>query len=261
MHLPRPAIHWVALGLAALVLPPVWAAPDVTAQLQAGDAARHQFNLDQALGAYRDAYRLDPACYEAAWKLARALTDKGTLTPDQAQQKQFYEEAVQAARTAIRLKQRDSAGHTSLAIAVGKLALFEGGRQKVELSKEVKEEATLAVQLNPRDDLGYHVLGVWNREMVELNWALRQIAQLLYGKFPPASLDNAIAFLQHAIEITPDNVAHHVELGNTYAAAEQWQKAGDELAHALALPQSWVTDGYYKARAEEALKRVKPHLK
>jgi tetratricopeptide (TPR) repeat protein len=247
----------VVLALLAAAQP-AWAEPDAAAQLAAGDAARREFNLDGALTAYREAYRLAPANYEAAWKLARALTDKGTLSDARAQ-KPLYEEATTCARAAVKLQPRDSAGRTSLAIAVGKLALFEGGQRKVELSKEVKDEATRAVQLNPRDDLAYHVLGVWHREMVQLNWALRQIAQLLYGRFPPASLDNSIALLQRAVEIAPGNVAHHVELGTSYAAARRWAEADAALAKALSLPKTWVTDDHYKQKAKEVLQQVKRH--
>ena len=138
--------------------------------------------------------------------------------------------------------------------------LFEGGQRKVELSKEVKEEAARAAQLNSREDLAYHVLGVWNREMVELNWMLKKFAELLYGKFPAASLDNATTYLERAAELAPERLAHHVELGLTYASARQWQKADAELSRAVAMPKSWVTDDYYKRLAKQNLERVKRHL-
>ena len=72
----------------------------------------------------------------------------------------------------MKLKPDDSKGHTYLAIAVGKLALYEGGKRKVELASEVKKEAERAIKLNAREDLtAWHVLGVLrNGEMAELNW-------------------------------------------------------------------------------------------
>lgn len=152
-------------------------------------------------------------------------------------------------------------GHLYLSIAVGKLALYQGGKRKVELSKEVRTEAKNALALNAGEDLAEHVMGIWNREMVQLNWFLRKFAELLYGKFPPASLDESLQHLQRAVKLAPDVVSHHVELGISLAAARQWSKAKAELERALAMPKAWVTDEYYKEQARKELQEVKRHVK
>src|SRR5258706_8503438 len=146
--------------------------------LQAGDAALAKFDLDAALVVFRRAYEADPHNYEATWKLARAVADKGTLTEDREAQKKLIVEAEQLARTAVALNAKDPKRHVYLAVAVGKLALFEGGKRKVELSKEVKTEAEKAIELNPQEDVAYHVRGIWYREMVKLNWVLKKFAEL-----------------------------------------------------------------------------------
>jgi hypothetical protein len=246
---------WLALYLLATAVN--GRAQDVAA----GDAALATFDLDAALLAYRAAHTQSPDNYEATWKLARALTDKSTLSKDRAEQKQCCVEAEQLARAAVKLKSDDSKGHTYLAVAVGKLALYEGGKRKVELANEVKTEAQKAIQLNDKEDIAYHVLGVWNREMVQLNWVLRKFAEFLYGKFPSASLDDAQHDLERAADIAPHVVAHRVELGVTLADARNWPEANASLEKALAMPKAWVTDEYYWNIARQDLKRVKAHLK
>jgi tetratricopeptide (TPR) repeat protein len=191
--------------------------------------------------------------YQTAWQLARDRADQGTLATDRTKQKQLFLEAEKASRQAVRLQPDDSKGHAFLAIAVGKLALFEGGRRKVELSKEVQAEAEKALALNPNEDVACHTLAIWHREMVGLNWVLKKVAELLYGRFPPASLDEAIRLLRRAVNIAPNVVAHHVELGLTLAAAQQWPAAKTELDKALALPKAWVTDDYYREMAQKCL--------
>jgi tetratricopeptide (TPR) repeat protein len=230
-------------------------------QVADGDAALARFDLDGALTAYRAAHKQTPADYEATWKLARALADKSTLTKDSNDQKQYCVEAEQLARVAVSLKPDDSKGHAYLAVAVGKLALYEGGKHKVELGNEVKREADRAIKLNDKEDLAYHVLGVWNREMAELNWVLRKFAEMLYGKFPSASLDKAAENLEHARTLAPDVVPHPVELGVTLADMRRWQESNDVLEKALAIPKAWVTDEYYWNIARQTLPRVKAHLK
>lgn len=226
----------------------------------AGDADLAQFDLPAALKAYRAAHVKSPDDYEVTWKLARALVDTSTLSKDEAEQKQCCVDAEQLARAAVKLKPEDSKGHAYLAVAVGKLALYEGGKRKVELANEVQKEALRAIKLNDQEDLAYHVLGVWNREMVELNWVLRKFAEMIYGKFPSASLDDALQDLTRATQIAPQTVPHRVELGITFASARRWQEADENLEKALAMPQAWVTDTVYWEKARQALPRVKSHL-
>jgi tetratricopeptide (TPR) repeat protein len=249
---------WLALCLVGIV--GVTAGVHAQQDTAAGDAALARFDLSAALTAYRAAHTKSPTDYEATWKLARSLTDWSIFLKDPNQQKRCCIEAEELARSAVKLNPDDSKGHTYLAVAVGKLALYEGGKRKVSLAGEVKTEAERAIRRNNKEDVAYHVLGVWNREMAELNWFLRKFAELIYGKFPSASIDDAIHDLERATELAPTIVPHRVELGITLASARRWPEANDNLEKALAMPKAWVTDDYYWNLARQNLARVKPHL-
>lgn len=233
--------------------------PGAADQIRVGDTALARFDLDAAETAYRAAHQIDPNHYEATWKLARALVDRATLTTDRAAQKRLALEAERLARAAVKLEPRDSKGHAYLAIAVGKRALFEGGRLKVDLSREVKTEAEGALALNDQEDLAYHTLAIWHREMTQLNFILRKFAEFLYGRLPPASLDEAVEYLERACTIAPAAVAHRVELGVTFADRRQWADARRELEKALAMPKGWVTDDPYYELARQRLVVVRKH--
>ncbi len=237
------------------------AANDDAEALAAGDAAAARFDLAATLAAYRTAHAAAPESSEAAGKLARALVDEATLSHDPAKQKRLCVEAAALARDAVRLRPGDPMGHDMLAAALGKLALFEGGKRKVQLGKEVKAEADRALQLNPDDDFALHVLGIWNREVAGLGWLLRGFARLLYGKLPPASLAASVTDLERAVELHPDFIAHHVELGITLEAAGRWAEAKAQFDRALALPTGWVTDDHDRAIARKELARVRAHLR
>jgi Regulator of microtubule dynamics protein 1-3 len=237
------------------------AATALAAELAAGDAAAARFDLPATLAAYRAARAAAPDSYEAAWKLARSLADAATLAPDPAERERLCLEAETAARDAVRLRPADPAGHDMLAIALGRLALFEGGKRKVELGKEVKAEADRALRLEPNDDVALDVLGVWNREMASLGWLLRDFAELLYGKLPAASLAASIADLTRAVELRPEVITHRVELGISLATARRWSQAQEQFERALALPTGWVTDDHYRAIARRELARVRSHLR
>ncbi len=249
------------VALAFLAAAPMTVATDVDQLITVGDEALAKFDLPNATTAYKRALKLDSRNYEACWRLARATADAGILEPDGTKKKLLLIEAQDYARGAVRLNPTGSKGHAFLSAVVGKLALYMGGRTKVELSKEVKAEAGKAIALDPNEDIAYHVLGVWNREMVGLNWFLKKFAEVLYGAFPPASLDGAIRNLRRAAELAPQTVPHQVELGVTLAATGKWTEAKRTLDLALAMPKTWVTDDVYKKQARQSLVTVNRHVR
>jgi hypothetical protein len=129
---------WLALCLFA-----VGTSARAQEDVAAGDAALAKFDLNTALKSYRAALVHSPDNYEATWKLARTLCDESIFLKDPNQQKQLCIEAEQLARAAVKLKPDDSKGHTYLAVAVGKLALYEGGKRKVELANEVDRKSVV----------------------------------------------------------------------------------------------------------------------
>jgi tetratricopeptide (TPR) repeat protein len=255
-------VIFTILALIAALASPAFAtapAPDpaVAALLAAGDSALARLDLNAATVAFVEAHRAAPGSYEAAWKLSRAFADKATLAPKDAEAKRLCQRAESLARIAVALRPTAAKGHVYLAIALGKLALFEGGKAKVRLAHEIEAEADSALALDPNEDLAHHVLGVWNREVVGLPGVLRFFATALYGRLPQASLADALDHLQRAVSLRPDVIPHRVELGITLAAARRYREAEMELERALSMPTGWVTDDYYRAKAREALAGVR----
>ncbi len=265
-HACRPrsaACVWVALVLAVVPPAPGHAAPSApdtaatVGALAAGDSAMARLELALATTAYTRARLADPASYEAAWKLARAYADSATLAPLAADQRRLCRQAETLARSAIALDPRGAKGHAFLAVALGKLAEFEGGRDKVRLSHEIKAEADTALALDPGEDLAHHVLGVWNREVAQLSGVLRFFATMLYGAVPQGSMTEALEQLRIASTLHPEVLPHHVEYGITLADADRDREAEHELELALSMPTSWVTDDHYRAKARTALAAVR----
>lgn len=133
---------------------------------------------------------------------------------------------------------------------------MEGGKKKVRLSKEVKQEALKALELDPNDDLAHHVLARWNREVANLSGLLKVFAKILYGGLPPASNEEAIKHFKKAIEINPEYINHHLELGITYQKMKKWQLAKEEFERVASLPIKDSDDKDHKAEAAQRLQKV-----
>jgi tetratricopeptide (TPR) repeat protein len=141
-----------------------------------------------------------------------------------------------------------------LAASLGKLALFRGGKRKVELAREVGREARRAAELDPRDFAPFTVLGVLERELATLNPLLRGFAGALFGGVPAASLERSEALLARAVRLAPDYVAPHLELARTYLEMDRRAEARAELEKALALGPRERLDSVLQARARELLR-------
>ncbi len=213
---------------------------------------------DQQLQQQRQDYlarlQADSTDHVAAWNLARVLIDIGNREQDKKQRKATYEQAVGFARQAVRHGPDDTWSHHYLAAAVGKLALAVGGKRKIELSKEVREEAQEALRLDPDNDKSHHILGRWNREVSHLSPLLKVAAKIVYGGVPKgASDEKAVRHFQEAIRINPEHINHHLELGITWMKMHRYEEAIGEFETCLQLPDKDPSDPLYKQQAEELI--------
>jgi Flp pilus assembly protein TadD len=78
----------------------------------------------------------------------------------------------------------------------------------------------------------------------------------VYGGIPPASNEEAARLLRKAVELAPEHVSHHVELGRAYLALGMKDEARTELQRGLALPDREKDDPESKRRAKEALAQI-----
>lgn len=249
-------------GLPLLVLALIAAGPATRGYAQSpaetavarGDRLMAEFRTEAAVDAYRAGLATNPDDPELLWKTARALSNLADETPGEGGDEARMEEAVELSRRAVREGAGISRAHTTLAASLGKLALFRGGKQKVELAREVGREARRAAELDPRDFAPFTVLGVLERELATLNPLLRGFAGALFGGVPDASLERSAALLQRATRLGPGFVAPHLELARTYGEMDRKAEARAELEKALGVEAREQLDRVLQERARELLR-------
>src|SRR3989338_3148857 len=122
--------------------PAVRTAPELVA---AGDSADPSLHPEVALALYREAIAIDSAFYPAWWKAGRALVDVGKQPLRNAPAARSYRDSLyflarDYAERAIQLDGGDANGHYVLALALGRLSLTRGGRDRVRFGKIIYNE-------------------------------------------------------------------------------------------------------------------------
>ena len=164
----------VTLTFSFLFFSSIFSQEDVNTFLAYGDSLFSAFDNESSLEYYQKAYDLDSTNYDACWKLSRAFVDVGETLQDEVRA-DYYQKSDFYAQKAVELNPEGAKGHRTFSIAIGRVALDAGAKERVRLSKEVKKEVDLAIKLDPNDDIAYHVLGRWNRKLANLSWIERPL--------------------------------------------------------------------------------------
>jgi len=235
-------------------------AGDPIAELMAkGDALADEWEHGEAAGIYLQILETDSQNYEAAWKAGDELTEQANQLPEKAKEEKEagFAQAVALCERAIAINPDGWEGHLYLAKALGRLALFRGGKEKINMSRRIREEVDKTLALNPESDLAYHILGRWHQNLANLSWLLKSFAKILYGGVPPGTNEEAVEAFQKAIQYNPDNIVHYLELARTYQYMGKKSMMIDPLNKVLELPPTEEDDAEYKEEAREMLEKAR----
>lgn len=240
--------------LCLLLTPSLLTADEVKSNLAEGDSLFTLYDNKGALKAYLEVITIDSLNYEANWKGCRAYIDIGETIEDDDERAEYYQKGCDLARRATRINQEGGKGHLYLSIALGRVALDAGAKERIKLSKEIKSEVDLSIKYDPNDDTAYHVLGRWNRKLANLSWIEKGFADMFLGGVPEdASDENAVSAFKKAIELKPTHINHHLELGITYEMMDLEEEARAQYQKCLDLPKSDSDDDKYKKEAQERI--------
>lgn len=257
--------HYIA-RLASILcfgLPAVAAAQDA---LLLGTRAMEVHDFQTARRHLEEAVRVDPASYEANWRLAAVLLDIGKQVPEEKKdpaRDSLYVVAESYARRATAAKPDGADGHFILANAIGRTSLTKGKKERIQRAAEIRAEALRAIELDPKHDGAYHVLGRWHAEIQRLSSLERFFAKNFMGAaiFNEASWDEAERLLRVAVDLRPQWIYHRLDLALIMADREEWNQAKLQLDAIALLPPVEPMDAAYKRQALALAARVASHLK
>jgi len=250
----------IAALIFSVLFSPASAQQDVASVVARADALYDTGEYLEAADLIRPALAAAPGNYILLWKLADNLAEWARIesensTKDESEAR--YMEAAGFARQAVEIEVEDAEGWYQLGKALGRLALFRGGKEKVNMSKEIKEVFEKAISLDSQHASALHGLARWHREVANLGFILKAAAKIVFGGLPPASNEESVALFQRAITLEPRDCAHHLELGKTYLEMREKEMAAEEFETVLSLPESDPDDPEWKAEAEQLLSKIR----
>jgi Flp pilus assembly protein TadD len=201
----------------------------------------------------------DPTSYAELWQAAAVAVDQGEFERNEAVRTALYAKATSYARRAVALNPNDPEGHFHLSRALGRTALALGPRERVKYGIEVREQALMALKLAPKHPGALHVMGVWNAEIMRLNGISRAVAKAFMGGqvFGTASWNEAVRYLELAVQVEPERLVHRLDLARIYRDMGRTAEARTAYRAAVAAGAFDANDGVYRQQASEELRKLK----
>lgn len=215
-------------------------------------AGAHQ----ETLAALQGMSREHPSDVEILWRLAWVKTDIGReLEEGSPRQRGLYQEALASAERAVRADPNHPQAQLTMAIAAGLAATVSGTGDRVRYSRVVRDHVNRAIDLNPRNDLAYHVRGLWNIEIASLGFFTRTLVRAAYGGLPQASHAQAANDFTRAIELD-DRIIHRIGLGRALIELNRYDDARIQLRAALDMPAGGRHGESHRQRARRLLAEI-----
>jgi tetratricopeptide (TPR) repeat protein len=246
--------YWICL---LLILPIKAAAQDVAVLLKEAEWLEHGFREAEALVKYKEVLRHQPANLTALCKSSDLSSRIGHRQTNKTTKAEYFHAAKSYAEQALKVNPRSPDANFVMSVAMGRMAMLTGGKEKIKYVNEIKRYAENTLKYDPNNFKAYHVLGKWHYEVSNLNSFERTMARLLFGGLPGASLKDAIKYYEKSRSLEPGFSINYLELAKAYHRNDEDKKAIDLLVKLQTMPNKIEDDVRIKKEAKEFLEEIK----
>jgi tetratricopeptide (TPR) repeat protein len=160
------------------------------------------------------------------------------------------------AQEAVKLAPKNAEAAYVMAVALGRIALVSGSKEKVAASRDIKRYAAIATTLNPNFYGGWHVLGKYNHGISNLNFAEKAAANVLFGGLPSGDIDEAIKCFEKCRSLEPTYVLNILDLAKSYLQKGNKAKGKELLLLIGTMAIKNQDDTSYKEEAKKLLLKL-----
>ena len=221
-----------------------------------GAAAQARGDVTNAFQFFQRAQSATTNCADLCL-LTKRYCDLMHDTPAEDLQKSLAQTALACARNAVKADSSNATARLTLAVCYVKNFPYANNRTKVEWSKGIKSECETAIALDPKQDVGYYLLGRWHVGVADMNFFYKGLVKIIYGGLPRASHAEAIQNFKQAIALAPGRIIHRLELAKVYAETGEKKLAIAELETCAALKPTDRDDGAAQKEAAKLLAELR----
>jgi len=205
--------------------------------LARGDIYYNKFNSKAALSEYKKAYYLDKNNFEILKRLTITSNDVGEdlRDTDMDLAKYYFRQSVTYAEQVKEQFPDVPETHFLLALSYGNLARYSKGKDKVKLARNVEKNLQKMIELRPDFAPSYIALGIYYRHLSNLSWFQRKFANAFFGGLPDGNIEDSRDTFLKAIELDPDFIITHYEIGKTYLEMDEYDNANHHFNIVLEL--------------------------
>lgn len=224
--------------------------------MKKGDVFYARLSPKEALKFYLPAEKLEPQNVGLLVRIARQYRHLVTESSDDTSKERYARTAIAYADRAVALAPNDPEAQLAAAVSHAKVLAFENISERLATSRVIKQAAEKTIQLDPKNDLGWQVLGRYYFAYADVSALKRALAQIKYGKLPAATFDDAARCFEKALALNPNRLMHYIELGRTYARLDRTQEARTLITKGLAMPEIEKDDPETKQLGRDVLKSL-----
>lgn len=226
-------------------VPPAAAPPDTAAgdplavRQKLFDAVRlvNRYKDSEALAAYQDVLKINPAHYLALWQAAVLSVKIGARYSDETRKAAYFTAAARYADRALALRPEGGESNYAAALALFSRAGLYRSENRLAAFRDLRSYVFLAVAQRPDLPEAWQLLGRWQYRVGHYNALERIYSKIILGGVPPGgSVADALRSLETAIRLDSSRVSFYYDLARMYRYQGRRRRAVALLQKAVRLP-------------------------
>jgi tetratricopeptide (TPR) repeat protein len=246
----------LGIGAVSISLSGVASGENAEDLIAKGDVYYARLDASESLKYYLPAEKLDPSNVRLLAHISREYRHLMSDATSTDEKMKLGRAALGYARRAVAVNPNDSDAQLALAISCGKMEPFGTYREKFDSVGVIKHAAEKVIKLDPSNDLAWHIRGLWHENLAEVNAVQRSMAQVVFGKLPDSTYDEAAQCFQKAITLDPNRLMHYIELGRLYAKMGRNDEARHLINTGLGMQNTEKDDPETKRQGRELLAQL-----
>jgi len=236
-----------------LILPKTSFTQSAEALVKQADQLDSELKEPEALQKYLTAKKIKPNDEYILWNISFLYSKIGFRFDDDDEKEKYFLLAEDFAKRAIKANPNNPECNYVMGVAMGRIAEIASPGDRVAAAREIKKYAEITLKLDPKHDLGWHLLAKWHYRAANLSWPEEIAADLFFGGLGEASNEESVKAFKKAIELDPYDVLYYLDYALELEEIDKEEEAIEILKKGLKLNPRVVDDPMYLQQCKELL--------